>query len=121
MDESQRLDFVTLGMFIIDEVHFAPLADGVAPSRPHALDIAGGAGSYAAIGARIMSPDKAAAGIGWVVDAGHDFPPEVRQVSSATRGPRSVCHSESVCCVFLDHRQFGDELPLARDAREADH
>ena len=121
MDKSQQLQFVSLGQFILDDVHFAPLADGVTLSRPPALNIAGGAGSYAAIGARIMSPGRAAASVGWVVDAGHDFPSELRQVSSATRGQRSICRSEPVCGVFQDYQRLGDELPLERNPGEADH
>jgi len=83
MNEDQQVDFVTLGQFILDDVHFAPVADGITPPRPPALNIAGGAGSYAAVGARIMSPSDLAPTVGWVVDAGHDFPPRLRQVSSA--------------------------------------
>lgn len=85
-----ELDFVTLGMFIIDEIHFPTLADRVTPTRPPALDILGGAGSYSALGARILSPGSLAARVGWVVDAGSDFPRQLREVSLCRMLPTRI-------------------------------
>lgn len=85
------LDFCTLGMFIIgassppspltpaptphsastDEIHFPP------PTPPQ-YDVLGGAGSYAALGARLLSPPPHSRRVGWIVDAGHDLPAAVR-------------------------------------------
>ncbi|KAF6825191.1 PfkB family carbohydrate kinase [Colletotrichum musicola] len=62
-----RIDFVTLGMFIIDEIHFLP------PKAP-VHDILGGAGSYGALGARLFSPPPDTSSVGWIVDKGSDFP-----------------------------------------------
>ncbi|OLN95649.1 Uncharacterized protein C16C9.01c [Colletotrichum chlorophyti] len=62
------IDFVTLGMFIIDEIHFLP-------PTPPVYDILGGAGSYAALGARLFSsPPPESSSVGWIVDKGSDFP-----------------------------------------------
>ncbi|TQN70427.1 hypothetical protein CSHISOI_05097 [Colletotrichum shisoi] len=61
------IDFVTLGMFIIDEIHFLP-------PTPPVCDILGGAGSYGALGARLFSPPPNASSVGWIVDMGSDFP-----------------------------------------------
>ncbi|TID00008.1 Uncharacterized protein CH35J_005647 [Colletotrichum higginsianum] len=61
------IDFVTLGMFIIDEIHFLP-------PTPPVYDILGGAGSYGALGARLFSPPPNASSVGWIVDMGSDFP-----------------------------------------------
>ncbi|CAL1702315.1 unnamed protein product [Somion occarium] len=59
--------FVSLGMFIIDELDF----DDGRTSREQI----GGGGTYAAIGARMWLPaDK----VGMIVDRGHDFLPEVQ-------------------------------------------
>lgn len=86
------IDFVTLGMFIIgpssppslllakygankraDEIHFPP-------PQPPVRDIPGGAGSFSALGARIFSPSpQASRSVGWIVDCGSDFPPQLRQ------------------------------------------
>ncbi|KAI8941714.1 hypothetical protein NX059_002921 [Plenodomus lindquistii] len=67
------IDFCTLGMFIIDDIEFAP-------PKPPVKDIVGGGGSYSALGARIFSPSPQSKTVGWVVDCGSDFPPELRQV-----------------------------------------
>lgn len=40
----------------------------------------GGAGTYAALGARLASGAKYSAFVGWIVDMGHDFPSEFRQL-----------------------------------------
>ncbi|KAG6016938.1 hypothetical protein E4U43_002681 [Claviceps pusilla] len=65
-DES-RIDFVTLGMVIIDEIEFEP-------PTPPVFNILGGAGTYAALGARLFSPPPLSRSIGWLVDQGSDFP-----------------------------------------------
>ncbi|EGX94653.1 MAK32-like protein [Cordyceps militaris CM01] len=62
------IDFVTLGMFIIDDIDFLP-------PTPPVKDILGGAGTYSALGARLMSPPPLSTTVGWVVDQGSDFPP----------------------------------------------
>lgn len=48
------------------------------PPRPAERDVLGGAGSYAALGARLLSPapDQSRT-VGWIVDEGSDFPPAV--------------------------------------------
>ncbi|KAL9636330.1 MAG: hypothetical protein Q9204_002308 [Flavoplaca sp. TL-2023a] len=65
------MDFVTLGMFIIDEIHYQP------PRKPD-LDVMGGAGLYAALGARLFRPPPSASRIGWVIHEGHDFPLHIK-------------------------------------------
>ncbi|KAF2401985.1 MAK32-like protein [Trichodelitschia bisporula] len=67
-----QIDFCTLGMFVIDEVHFLP-------PTPPVKDIFGGAASFAALGARIFSPPPLSKSVGWIVDCGYDFPPELRK------------------------------------------
>ncbi|KAL2153360.1 hypothetical protein VTH82DRAFT_4515 [Thermothelomyces myriococcoides] len=69
--DTQEIDFVTLGMFIIDEIEFPP-------PRPPARDVLGGAGSYSALGARLFSPPPSSKTVGWIVDQGSDFPPQVK-------------------------------------------
>ncbi|KAH6629531.1 Ribokinase-like protein [Boeremia exigua] len=68
---TSTIDFCTLGMFIIDEIEFAP-------PKPPVKDIVGGAGSYSALGARIFSPPPQSRSVGWIVDCGSDFPAELR-------------------------------------------
>ncbi|KAL8937175.1 MAG: hypothetical protein Q9211_003823 [Gyalolechia sp. 1 TL-2023] len=64
------MDLVTLGMFIIDEIHYQP------PKQPDS-DIMGGAGLYAALGARLFRPPPSSSKVGWVVHQGHDFPSHI--------------------------------------------
>lgn len=46
------------------------------PPRPAVKDVLGGAGSYSALGARLFSPAPTLSKtVGWIVDAGSDFPP----------------------------------------------
>lgn len=70
-DNEPEIEFVSLGMFIIDEIEFAT-------KTVH--DILGGAGTYSAIGARIVSPPPKTRSVGWIVDAGNDFPNELRDM-----------------------------------------
>ncbi|OAG19287.1 Ribokinase-like protein [Alternaria alternata] len=70
-ENHDKIDFCTLGMFIIDEIEFPP-------PKPTVKDIVGGAGSYSALGARIFSPPPQSESVGWIVDCGSDFPPELR-------------------------------------------
>lgn len=44
------------------------------PPTPPVYNILGGAGSYAALGARLFSPPPDASSVGWIVDKGSDFP-----------------------------------------------
>jgi len=69
--QTPQIEFVSLGMFIIDEIEF---------STRTVHDVLGGAGTYSAIGARIVSPPPASKSVGWIVDEGHDFPAELRDV-----------------------------------------
>ncbi|KLJ11122.1 hypothetical protein EMPG_13573 [Blastomyces silverae] len=72
----RNVDFCTLGMFIIDEIEFE------AP-KPPVKNIIGGAGSYAAVGARMVAGREHSQSVSWIVDAGSDFPVEIRQIISS--------------------------------------
>ncbi|KAI1130542.1 Ribokinase-like protein [Nemania abortiva] len=74
--DQQGIDFVTLGMFIIDEIEYQP-------SAPPVKDILGGAGTYSALGARLFSPPPHAGSVGWIVDKGSDFPPDLEALISS--------------------------------------
>ncbi|KAK1011819.1 hypothetical protein LTR91_001921 [Friedmanniomyces endolithicus] len=77
MEEAKpsSIDFVTLGMFIIDDIYPPPSAPNQTPQK----DIIGGAGTYSALGARLFSPPPSQSkSIAWIVDAGTDFPAAVR-------------------------------------------
>ncbi|KAI1185743.1 Ribokinase-like protein [Nemania serpens] len=68
--DQQGIDFVTLGMFIIDEIEYLP-------PTPPVRDVLGGAGTYSALGARLFSPPPRSESVGWIVDKGSDFPPDL--------------------------------------------
>ncbi|KAF8249936.1 Ribokinase-like protein [Wilcoxina mikolae CBS 423.85] len=58
-----------VGMFIIDEIHYGAPSD-----RKVANDVIGGAGTFGVLGARLFSPPPLSKTVGWIVDAGYDFP-----------------------------------------------
>jgi sugar/nucleoside kinase (ribokinase family) len=68
----ERLTFVTMGMFIIDKIEYLD------ESRKAQLDIIGGAGTYAALGARLAAGPGHGRQVSWIVDQGSDFPPAMR-------------------------------------------
>jgi hypothetical protein len=91
-----EITFCTLGMFIIGNGSTRSLRNFVLwltmlssdeieyrPPIPPAKDIIGGAGSYAAIGARLVTPKSLSKSVGWIVDVGSDFPPEVGDIISS--------------------------------------
>ena len=70
----KQLDFVTLGMLIIDDIYPPASAQDQTPQT----NILGGAGTYSAVGARLFTSPPQSDSIGWIVDQGTDFPPELR-------------------------------------------
>jgi hypothetical protein len=58
--------------------------------------IIGGAGSYAAIGARLAAGERYARSVSWIVDVGSDFPPErielvlLRELGTAIPGRMNI-------------------------------
>ncbi|KAI8944700.1 Ribokinase-like protein [Xylaria longipes] len=58
--------FVSLGMFLLDELRF--------PNGHKVVDVPGGSGLYATLGARLFKPAPTAADVGCIVVAGHDLP-----------------------------------------------
>ncbi|KAI2635395.1 Ribokinase-like protein [Xylaria nigripes] len=74
--DQQGIHFVTLGMFIIDEIEFLP-------PMPPVKNILGGGGTYAALGARLFSPPPRSQSVGWIVDKGSDFPQDLEDKISS--------------------------------------
>ncbi|OJD15860.1 hypothetical protein AJ78_03913 [Emergomyces pasteurianus Ep9510] len=72
----KNIDFCTLGMFIIDEIEFES-------PKPPVKNIIGGAGPYAAVGARMVAGREHARSVSWIVDTGSDFPDEIRHIISS--------------------------------------
>lgn len=76
-EREQEIDFVTLGMFIIDDIEYRP-------PKPPLTNIIGGAGTYSALGARLFSPAPTLSrSVGWIVDEGSDFPSSVKSTISS--------------------------------------
>ncbi|KAF2723383.1 Ribokinase-like protein [Polychaeton citri CBS 116435] len=74
---NHEIDFVTLGMFIIDDIYPPPSQSHLQPQK----DVIGGAGTYSAVGARLFSPaPEQSKSVGWIVDTGTDFPTPVRDL-----------------------------------------
>ncbi|KAK9351737.1 Ribokinase-like protein [Lipomyces doorenjongii] len=69
--DEHEIIFTSFGMFIIDEIHHL---DGTSE-----YDVIGGAGTYAAYGARYFLPYPLSKGVGWFVDAGSDFPQAIKE------------------------------------------
>lgn len=58
-----------------------------APDQTPKINIMGGAGTFSAIGARLFSPPPQSKSVGWIIDAGTDFPTELKEhVSSWETG-----------------------------------
>ncbi|KAI1613130.1 Ribokinase-like protein [Exophiala viscosa] len=74
----ERLAFITFGMFIIDEIEYL---NGKASEQK----IIGGAGTYAALGARLAAGAANALFVSWIVDMGSDFPPEFKAMIDVWR------------------------------------
>ncbi|KAJ9614592.1 hypothetical protein H2200_002729 [Cladophialophora chaetospira] len=74
--DSERLAFCTLGMFIIDKIEYL---NGLQSPQEN---IIGGAGTYAALGARLAASIRHAHLVSWIVDMGSDFPPHLKQLIS---------------------------------------
>ncbi|KAL7282156.1 hypothetical protein ACG7TL_003625 [Trametes sanguinea] len=71
-------EFVSLGMFIIDEFSFADEhGNPTGKTQPPQI---GGGGTYATIGARIWLPPSS---IGMIIDRGNDFSPQIQQALDA--------------------------------------
>lgn len=70
---AQDMNFVTFGMFIIDEIEFT------ADQKPQ-QNLIGGAGTYAALGARLAATSTNAKTVSWIVDVGSDFPPSFKDL-----------------------------------------
>ncbi|KAF2744415.1 Ribokinase-like protein [Sporormia fimetaria CBS 119925] len=66
------MDFCTMGLFIIDDIEFPP-------PKPKVTNVLGGAGTYSALGARLFAQPPRSRAVGWIVDAGSDFPLELRE------------------------------------------
>ncbi|KAI0751412.1 Ribokinase-like protein [Daedaleopsis nitida] len=77
-DNTCSRDFVSIGMFIIDEFSFADV-DGNPTGRQMEQQIGGG-GTYATIGARMWLPPSR---VGMIIDRGHDFPAHIQQALDA--------------------------------------
>lgn len=58
---------------LLDDIEFLPPA-------PPVYNIPGGAGTYAALGARLLSPPPLTSTVGWIVDTGSDFPSSLTQI-----------------------------------------
>jgi sugar/nucleoside kinase (ribokinase family) len=54
-----------------------------APDQTPQINIMGGAGTFSAIGARLFSPPPQSKSVGWIIDAGTDFPEELRNIVSS--------------------------------------
>lgn len=71
MSSDRKMLFVTLGMFIIDEIHY--------PDKPSKYNILGGGGLFSTLGSRIAlslnDPSKCA----MIIDEGSDFPESARE------------------------------------------
>ena len=63
-------------MIVVDDIIFSKKSGRESDTL---YGILGGAGTYAVVGARLVSPGSASQQIGWVVHAGHDFPLRVRE------------------------------------------
>ena len=79
-------------MFILDDIYPAPSY----PNQEPKLGVIGGAGTFSALGARLLSPGALSQSVAWTVDAGTDF-------------ARSTRHQLDSWNISLQWRQRGPE------------
>ena len=72
---------------MLDEIEY------VGGKSPEKVTI-GGAGSYAAVGARLVAGQRFAKSVSWIVDVGSDFPAEFR----------SMIESWQTACLFREEK-----------------
>ncbi|KAH1488071.1 hypothetical protein LV164_000014 [Aspergillus fumigatus] len=60
------ISFTSLGLVVLDEIRF--------PSQEPLLDVLGGSGTYATLGARLFLRPPLSRTLGWMIHTGHDFP-----------------------------------------------
>ncbi|OBT44093.1 hypothetical protein VE00_04503 [Pseudogymnoascus sp. WSF 3629] len=70
-EEEQQCLFVTLGMIVLDEIHF--------PAQDPIKDVIGGSGAYCHLGARLFCQPPRCGQLGWLIHTGDDFPSSVRE------------------------------------------
>ncbi|KAE8151527.1 Ribokinase-like protein [Aspergillus avenaceus] len=63
---ADRIAFVSLGLVVLDEIHYC--------NREALTDVLGGSGTYATLGARLFLPPPLSRSLGWMIQAGSDFP-----------------------------------------------
>ncbi|GAP82970.1 putative pfkB family carbohydrate kinase superfamily [Rosellinia necatrix] len=82
--------FVSLGMFILDELRF--------PHLDTVVDVPGGAGFYATLGARLFKPPPRSADVGCIVVAGHDLPSSASQLLESWQLKLLLVHDPDKPC-----------------------
>ncbi|KAH2130692.1 hypothetical protein KXW66_007538 [Aspergillus fumigatus] len=60
------ISFTSLGLVVLDEIRF--------PNQEPLLDVLGGSGAYATLGARLFLRPPLSRTLGWMIHTGHDFP-----------------------------------------------
>ncbi|CDK27413.1 unnamed protein product [Kuraishia capsulata CBS 1993] len=61
--------FASMGMFIIDEIHF--------PNKPSQYNVIGGGGTFSILGSRMVLTKQNSLRAGWILDIGNDFPQQM--------------------------------------------
>ncbi|KAE8548797.1 Ribosome biogenesis protein [Talaromyces marneffei ATCC 18224] len=65
----QEILFVSLGTTVLDEIRI--------PGQKPLLNVLGGSGIYASLGARLFLSESQARSIGWIIQIGNDFPSDI--------------------------------------------
>ncbi|KAH7088389.1 Ribokinase-like protein [Paraphoma chrysanthemicola] len=71
MSRSQPIEFVSLGMLVLDEIRI--------PGHPALTNVVGGSGAFSTLGFRIFHPSPSSYKVGCLVLAGADFPDQVQE------------------------------------------
>lgn len=76
-NDANSMVFASMGMFIIDEIHFGNIQNKPV-DQDSVYDIIGGAGTYSVLGCRVFCPSPhLSKRVGWIVDVGNDFPQSI--------------------------------------------
>ncbi|ODV97210.1 hypothetical protein PACTADRAFT_48959 [Pachysolen tannophilus NRRL Y-2460] len=70
-DQNFPIVFTSMGMFIIDEIHF--------PNQPAQYDVLGGGGTWGVVGSRVILSSKHSGEVGMIIDYGTDCPDKIKE------------------------------------------
>ncbi|KAI2732466.1 hypothetical protein CBS147332_1605 [Penicillium roqueforti] len=70
--DTKDISFVSFGLVVLDEIRFA--------NRKPLINVLGGSGAYATLGARLFLPSPLSRSLAWPIHIGNDFPDPIAEL-----------------------------------------